>query len=67
MLFVIHKSVLQKLPSPLTALLRGLDSFVDMGVERVAAEVSVLYDVMCSNVVQRNAHYPEKFTFEVCL
>ena len=67
MLLVIHKNVLQKLPSPLTALLGGLDSFVDMGVERVAAVVSLIYDVMCSNAVQRIAHYPEKFTFKVCL
>ena len=67
MLLVIHKNVLQKLPSPLTALLGGLDSFVDMGVERVAAAVSVLYDVMCSNAIHRIAHHAEKCTCEVCL
>ena len=41
MLLGVHKNVLQKLPSHLTALLGGLDSFVNMGVERVATAVSV--------------------------
>ena len=41
MLLGVHKNVFQMLPSPFTALLGGLDSFVNMGIERVATAVSV--------------------------